>query len=252
MSPSLGIILFARMSSARLPGKSLMPLGPTTLFERVVARARCLDRPMVLATSTDPSDDALCEASRAIGLPVFRGALDDVLDRACVAARVAGFAAFARLCGDRPFLPLEDMRRGLAIMQDSLTTGSLLDLVTSGLPQPVPAGLLTEIIRTESLERVRNETHHPDDREHVTSRFYAHQNSFAIHHLRTPLQAVADVHMSVDTELDRMLLGRVIDAYPDVAISEARAVDLLRITRARLGAKQGRQDRDDKTLARTS
>jgi spore coat polysaccharide biosynthesis protein SpsF (cytidylyltransferase family) len=136
-------------------------------------------------------------------------------------------------------------------MQESLATGAHLDLVTSGLPRPVPSGLLTEIILTESLERVRNETQHPDDREHVTSRFYAHPNAFAIHQLSTPLQALANVHMSVDTELDRMLLGRVIDACPDVAISEVRAADHLQITRARLDSEHRRHGRDDKTSART-
>ena len=44
MTPRLGIIVFARMSSARLPGKMLRKLGNRTLLERVIERARCVHR----------------------------------------------------------------------------------------------------------------------------------------------------------------------------------------------------------------
>jgi len=231
MPAAIGIILFARMSAGRLPGKPLARLGPTSLFDRVVARARHLHRPIILATSTDSSDDVLCQASESIGVPVFRGSLHDVLDRACEAARAAGFEAFARLCGDRPFLPLEDMRRGIAIMSDHLSAGRPLDLVTSGYPRPVPPGLLTEVINSSSLERIREESRNPHEREHVTPAFHARPQSYVVHELFSPLQDLVDVHLSVDTETDRILLGKVIDACPDITVSEVRAAEIFRAVR---------------------
>lgn len=223
MEPRLGIILFARMSSRRLPGKMLRPVGPTSLLERVVSRARLLEHPLLLATTSDPADDVLCEAAGRLGLEVFRGSVDDVLDRACRAARLAGFAAFARLCGDRPFLPLDDMREGLAIMRRGLAAGDACDLVTTALPRHAPAGLLTEVVRTESLERARMRAGTPADREHVTAALYADPGGYAIHPLPTPLHEFSDVRLAVDTEDDRVRLSRLIERHPDVGFPESLA-----------------------------
>jgi len=238
MKPDVGIILFSRMSSSRLPGKALAPLGPGTLLERVVLRARCLDLPIVLATSDDPTDDILSDAGCSLQLPVFRGALLDVAERACRAARCFGFDAFVRLCGDRPFLPLQDMRNGITVMEQSYALGKPLDLVTTGYPRSVPTGLLTEVIRTKSLERLCMETGDPQDREHVTSWFYFKAAEYSIYSLQSRLHDVTGVHLAVDTERDRRLLAQVIDVCPDPAISELLAIRVLRSLSSRQSASK--------------
>ena len=217
--PTLGIVLFARMSSSRLPGKMLARIGPTTLLERVVGRARLVGVPLLLATSTDRTDDALHEAGEGLGVEVFRGSVDDVLGRACRAARSAGFDGFARLCGDRPFFPIDDMRRALGVMEESLREGVPCDLVTTRLPRPVPPGLLTEVVRTAALEEAHASATSPDEFEHVTTRFYARPGDYRIHALPTPLQDLVGVSLTVDTESDRVRIGALIDACPDIAES---------------------------------
>ena len=65
-------ILQARMSSSRLPGKVLMPLAGAPLVLRQierVRRARRIDQ-MVLATSTERSDDILADVAGAAGVTV--------------------------------------------------------------------------------------------------------------------------------------------------------------------------------------
>ena len=76
-------ILQARMSSSRLPGKVMADLLGEPMLARQVERlwrCRTLDR-LVLATSTEPTDDALADLAARIGIECFRGSLDDVLDR---------------------------------------------------------------------------------------------------------------------------------------------------------------------------
>ena len=221
--PRIGIIIFARMSSSRLPGKMLRPLGPTTLFDRVVERARLLDHDMMLATSDQESDDPLVERARELDLPVFRGSLDDVLGRALAAARHAGFDAFCRLCGDRPLMPLDDMRRGMEVMRRSLIQGTPLDLVTTHLPTPVPPGLATEIIRTDVLAEIHNNGPRENELEHVTTAFYEYPDAFQIHPMATDLRKIGIVHLSVDTEHDLQLIGKIIEQNPDVEVSEKDA-----------------------------
>ena len=71
------------MSSTRLPGKVLRPLAGAPMVLRQVERirrARRIDE-LVVAVSTDRTDDVLAEILEHNGLPVFRGPLHDVLAR---------------------------------------------------------------------------------------------------------------------------------------------------------------------------
>jgi spore coat polysaccharide biosynthesis protein SpsF (cytidylyltransferase family) len=63
-------VLQARTSSSRLPGKVLLPILGQPMILRQIERlkhARRMDM-LVLATSIDPSDDALAEAVAASGI----------------------------------------------------------------------------------------------------------------------------------------------------------------------------------------
>lgn len=76
-------LLQARTSSTRLPGKVLKPLlGEPMILRQIerLRRVRNIDRLMVV-TSDRPSDDPLAVCCEGAGVEVFRGSLDDVLDR---------------------------------------------------------------------------------------------------------------------------------------------------------------------------
>src|SRR5262249_28097483 len=73
------------MSSTRLPGKVLAPvLGKPMIGRQIerLRRAKSIDQ-LVVATSTDESDDPVAEYVAHSGVPVHRGDLQDVLARFC-------------------------------------------------------------------------------------------------------------------------------------------------------------------------
>ena len=76
-------IIQARMGSTRLPGKVLRDVAGETMLARVVRRiqlARTLDT-VVVATTVAPSDNAIVAECERLGVAVFRGSEQDVLDR---------------------------------------------------------------------------------------------------------------------------------------------------------------------------
>jgi spore coat polysaccharide biosynthesis protein SpsF len=96
----------ARLGSARLPGKMLLPLHGVPLIDwvlRRVARAELLDA-VVLATSTKPRDNALAGHVESLGFPVFRGPENDVLERFRQAGLWAGASHVVRVCADNPLI----------------------------------------------------------------------------------------------------------------------------------------------------
>ena len=81
-------IVQARMDSTRFPGKVLRPILGTPLIEILLqrlGRATQVDQ-IVLATSAHPTNDELAAHAYQLGITVFRGSEDDVLDRYHAAA----------------------------------------------------------------------------------------------------------------------------------------------------------------------
>ena len=83
--PSVRVVVQARMSSNRLPGKSLLPIGGIPAAILAALRVRNPRWHVVIATSDHPSDDPLVRAAEAFSVPSVRGLLDDVLGRFLIA-----------------------------------------------------------------------------------------------------------------------------------------------------------------------
>ena len=103
MGTRAGIILQARFASTRLPGKALAAIGPRLLLEHCILRLRAAPRAqLVLATTTEPEDDALEALARRWDVPVFRGAVNDVLGRCASAAAHFNLDPIIRATGTTP------------------------------------------------------------------------------------------------------------------------------------------------------
>lgn len=160
-------ILQARMSSTRLPGKVLAPVLGSPMIARQLERlrrCRSLDA-LVVATSTDPSDDPLAAFGEASGLTVFRGDLHDVLARFCgVVAAYPQATAVVRLTAD---CPLADW----TVIDDlvALREAEGADYASNVMPhRTFPHGLDAEVVRAAVLMEAGREATDPYEREHVT------------------------------------------------------------------------------------
>ena len=195
---TIGIIVQARVSSARLPGKVLMPLAGKPLLACLVERLKRVRGalPIVVATSEAPEDDAVEALARSLSVGCYRGPLQDVAARLAQAAKQAGFAAFARANADSPLLDPALVERGHALY---LEGG--VDLVSNVFPRSFPKGMSVELIRTEALERVVKSSTDALDREHVTRFIYAHPKQFRIRNFSATAPR-PDLQLSIDTAKD--------------------------------------------------
>ena len=106
MSGRTLVVLQARMSSSRLPGKVMMELNDKPMIywqiQRIL-RSKRVDS-LIVATSVDPSDDALVLFLEENSINVYRGALDDVLSRFIQVSEIYPHDAVIRLTGDCPLV----------------------------------------------------------------------------------------------------------------------------------------------------
>src|SRR5690348_2363069 len=170
-------ILQARMSSSRLPGKVLEPVLGRPMILRQIERirdARRIDR-LVVATSTDASDEPLIQVCRAEGIECARGSLVDVLDRFYQVGRKFAPAHVIRLTGD---CPLTDPEMLDAVIAFHVDNG--FDYSSNALEPTFPDGLDVEVMRFECLEQAWREARLPSEREHVTPYLYNHRERFRV------------------------------------------------------------------------
>jgi spore coat polysaccharide biosynthesis protein SpsF len=173
MTQHVVAIIQARMSSSRLPGKVLLDIAGQPMLARVVARtsrATSVDQVLV-ATTTDASDDPVAACCDSMGISYTRGSLHDVLDRYHQAASQAKADAVVRITGDCPVIDP-------ALIDDcvkALLDGSF-DFTCNRLPPPFertyPIGLDTEVCTFTALEKAWNESTETFHREHVMPYLY--------------------------------------------------------------------------------
>ena len=202
-----GVIIQARMSSARLPGKVLASLAGTPVLLRVVDAARAaVGDDVVVATSTDPSDDPVVAACSDHGVRVRRGQLGDVATRLAVVAADVGFDAFARVSGDSPLLRTTVLRTVL-----HAHGGGGADVTTNVRPRTFPPGQSVEVVGTALLNEVAAGAMTPEEREHVLPWFYARPERYVVQNV-TREPDLSMVPMTVDVPGDLEVLGRAIRA----------------------------------------
>jgi len=206
-------VLQARMSSSRLPGKVLKPLAGQPMVLRQIerlARARRIDR-LVVATSTEPSDDPLAQMLAAASVAVHRGPLDDVLARFVGALDAHTADHVVRLTADCPLADPEGVDAAIAL---HLQSGADY---TSNTPETFahPKGLDVEVITAPGLRRAAALATTPEEHEHVTWGVWTRPDRFRLAWLKSGHADDGDIRWTVDTPGDYAFVAAVYDAlYP--------------------------------------
>jgi spore coat polysaccharide biosynthesis protein SpsF len=100
-------IIQARMGSSRLPGKVLRQMGDKTILGHLLHRLRPSKKidQFIVATTTNPEDEAIALFCSESNVACFRGSDWDVLDRFYQAAQRCGAKTgdtIVRICCDNP------------------------------------------------------------------------------------------------------------------------------------------------------
>jgi spore coat polysaccharide biosynthesis protein SpsF len=198
------IVLQARFASQRLPGKALARIGGRPIL------ARCLDRlrtgsaaPVVLATTTNPEDDALAALARDAGVLVVRGPSADVLRRFTIAAARFNATHVVRATADNPAVDIDAAGRVLEALMASGTDY----VVESGLPY----GSCVEAATVDALNRADAIATSAEDREHVT-RLIRRDRLFQALEVPAPaLLTAPNLRLTVDTLQDLAFMRRLLD-----------------------------------------
>ena len=152
---STAVIIEARFSSTRLPGKVMMDICGQPLLKRIIDRLKLSKKfsKIILATSTSSADQKLIDLAMSEKISFFRGSEDDVLGRVTNAAKKFGVKTIINICGDCPLIDPGILDEACEVYKMKIN-----DVVFSGFNiQSYPQGTELAVYSSDVLFKVAKE-----------------------------------------------------------------------------------------------
>lgn len=198
------VLVQARMSSQRLPGKVMKHISDRPMLQLILdrlKRANCCHgkykNSIVVTTSDLPEDRPIANLAIDNGLMGYVGSLDDVLDRMFMAATWYTNGGtlcntLVRVTGDCPFVDPQIVDQTVLYF-----SSHQYDYVYN---MECPDGFDVEVFTYDALKTAHKECKDPKEREHVTMWIAKNMSAgFDCHNVTEP---VPNYHLSVDTKED--------------------------------------------------
>jgi len=164
----------ARMTSTRLPGKVLKSVMGRILLDYHVSRlkqSKHIDH-LIIATTTNDTDDPIAAFCEEQGVECFRGCEDDVLSRYIGAAKAHNPDIVIRVTSDCPLIDPNIIDQVIEYYQNSDSDYVNLD------GEAYPRGLDVEVFSYDALKQADEQGKETYHREHVTPYIYLNPDQF--------------------------------------------------------------------------
>jgi len=216
MGDNTVIVVQARMSSSRLPGKVMMPILGRSLLYRMIERLQMIRHrtQIVIATSEEQTDDIIEQEAEQVGVPCFRGSLNNLLDRHYQAAKKYHANTVLKIPSDCPLIDPQIIDQALDFY---FAHPGQLDYVSNLHPATFPDGNDVEIMTMKCLEKTWKEASRQLELEHTTPYIWENPDKFSI--ANVVWDSGKDYSMShrftIDYQADYDFISRVFEElYP--------------------------------------
>jgi len=218
------IIVQARMGSTRLLGKVLMNItNNETILHYVIKQLKFCEtvRKIIVATTTLPEDDKICDVCSELSIECFRGDEENVLDRYYQCAKEFSVSNIIRIPADKPLIDPKVVDSVVNVFN----SGSY-DYVTNFFPSTVPQGTEVEIISFNALEKAWKNAELPSDKEHVTKYIYTHESEFKIFNVKNE-KDFSEFRWAVDEIEDLNLVKEIVNRIKKTPILTEDIIEIL-------------------------
>jgi spore coat polysaccharide biosynthesis protein SpsF len=230
MKDSVVIVVQARMSSTRLPGKVLMPILGKSLLARMIERLQQIRHQVtiVIAATESEGDDAIVDEAAKLGVPCYRGDMSNLVERHYQAAKPYGAEVVLKIPSD---CPLIDPRIIDKVLDFFFAHSGEYDYVSNLHPATWPDGNDVEVMTMSCLENVRKNASATLELEHTTPYIWEHPQLFKIGNVSWPkgLDYSMSHRFTIDYAEDYDFIKRVFEelypAKPDFSCDDI--LDLL-------------------------
>lgn len=220
----------ARYGSSRLPGKILMNMGGKPVLQRVierVQRSQYIDEAIVV-TSVDKQNLPVLRLCADLGVQVFAGAEDDVLDRYYQMAKLIKPDYVVRVTADCPCYDWSILDQAIESMTPE--TDYLADF-----GETLPDGLDIEIIKFSALKIAWQKANLASEREHVTQYIRKHPEEFRHRNFTCPFGSLGYFRWTLDEQEDFVLIEKIYNHFLSMGREDFLTQDILEFISANPG-----------------
>ena len=218
------------MTSSRLPGKVLLLASHKPMLEYLVLRLQAVPSidEIVIATTTNSTDDVLADFARKLKIGCFRGSESDVMQRVIGAAGSASADVVVEITGDCPIIDPRIVEQTIRMFK-----AHQADYVSNALVRSFPDGMDTQVFSLETLQRSAAMTDDALDHEHVTLHIRNHPELFSHVHLVAPPEIHwPELGLTLDEPTDYKLLKKIIEHF-EPTYPLFSCLDVVRLLRQR-------------------
>jgi spore coat polysaccharide biosynthesis protein SpsF len=205
------------MTSSRLPGKVLADIGGLPALELMVKRLAFVADidAIVIATTVNAIDDPVATLAGHLGVGLWRGSEEDVLQRVLDAAMHHDAEVIVELTGDCPLIDPAIVSRVIRVYREA---GA--DYVSNALIRSYPIGMDTQVFATHVLADVAKRTRDPLDREHVSLFIYRNPGIYLLANVEAPGDETRpNLRLTLDTKEDLAVIRAVHEALRSEGIN---------------------------------
>jgi spore coat polysaccharide biosynthesis protein SpsF len=210
-----------------MPEKVILPFyQEQSILDLLLEKVKKLQIPLVLATTTNPSDDRICSLAAKHDVSVFRGSENDVLDRFIQTAKQNNISKIIRVCADNPFLDFAGIQTLITEFGKSDADYFSFQLAGNKPSILTHFGFWTEAVRLDALEKAQKLTSEKLYHEHVTNYIYANPTLFNVQFIPADqlVYSRTDIRMTLDTpedfEIQQQLYAAISAENPNFGIPE--------------------------------
>lgn len=220
------VIIQARMTSTRLPGKVLMEIEGKSMLWHVVERLKFCRTisDIILAIPDSKENNALEGFAKSNDIKYFRGSEEDVLSRYYETAKKFKCDVVARITSDCPVI---DPETADLVINEHLNSD--YDYTSNTLERTFPRGLDVEVFNFKALERAYKDAKEAHQREHVTPYIYEHPEIFRLQSVRAEgIFKRPELRLTVDTKEDMALIKEIYKYLynPDEIFGAGKIIEL--------------------------
>ncbi len=207
----LGVIQ-ARCGSTRMPNKVLMDFAGKPSLQWTIERvqkSKYLEE-VAVVTSINKENMGIVKLCSSLGVRVFTGSENDVLDRFYQFAKLIKPEYIVRITGDCPLYDPELLDWAI----EHLEPGD--DFLCQTQPETFPDGLDIEIIKYQALENAWKNANLKSDREHVTLYIRNRADEFRIRRVTCPLGNYGTERWTYDEASDYRFIKAIYDYFDSI------------------------------------
>ena len=202
INQKIGAIIVVRMSSNRFPGKALKKIvgkeSIALLIDRIKKISHCDE--IILATSTDKSDDPLEEIAKREKIKFFRGSLENVASRYYEAAKKFTLDQILRITGDAILCDEKMLEKAI---EAQISKGSDVTFI-----QNMPYGTAKEVFNFRTIEIISKYAKVKSNTEYLEW-FLENNRNFNIGYIKSNYKFKKDIRLTLDFKDDLLQLNKI-------------------------------------------